>query len=418
MSSPRYGSISARTECNHCGAPLPLNAPAREVTCAQCMGTVAVSPKIWGMLLVDLDEQYETLGEGQGRTVNALLDGRKVVYDIKREMPRCEKCSAPFQVAMWQVGTSRNIACTQCGDPASTEPAPPWLGQVAPNARQLYLVDPDPRLAASSPVPLSPAAAPRPVALACPSCGAGLEFTADHPRITPCRFCGVDVYLPDQVWRRLHPVKVVTPFYVRFEGPTQKDRRRAEEAEKARREQAQLLEQARLDAEAAEQHERQVQAARRVAWRVALMFAACAAALVGWVWMPGLAPQGYAAGPLWTPGVVLLAVVTAVVMLIAVFLGSRVIQLRCQQGFDYMIFVTWFWLPFSLLFPFLGAFFALARTVILFRGKFAAATISSGSSSTSYGAMDIGDAGYPAAFVFLIIALAQPLLCLAAGMSF
>lgn len=420
MSSPRYGSLSARTECNHCGAPLPLNAPTLEVTCAQCMGRVAVPAETWGSMLGDLDEQIDELAEGQGRTVNALVSGQKLVYDIKREMPHCEKCNAPLQIAMWPVGTSRNFACTQCGDPASTQPAPPWLGQAAPNARQLYLVDPDPQLAASSPVPLSPAQAPRPVALACPSCGAGLHITVDHPRIMPCSYCGADVYLPDDLWRRLHPVKVVMPFYVRFEGPTQKDLQRAQEAEHKRQAQAQMVEQAHEDALRSEQLQRQIRATRRVAWTVALLFAASAAALVGWTWMPRLASYGFdlgGAGALWLPGVVLLGVVTAITMLLAVFYGSRVIQLRCQQGFDYMLFVTWFWLPFALAFPFLGAFFALARTFILFRGKFAAATISSGSSRSSYGPMDIGNAGYPAAFVFLVIAVAQPLMFLASGMQ-
>ena len=229
------------------------------------------------------------------------------------------------------------------------------------------------------------------------------------------------MYLPDAVWRKLHPVKVVTPFYVRFEGLTQQERQQAQEAEHQRQLQAQMLAQAHEAAVEAEQLERKIHVARRVAWIVALLFAASAAALIGWTWMPRLASQGVdlgSAGPLWTPGEVLLGVVTAVTMLLAVFHGSRVIQLRCQQGFDYMLFVTWFWLPFALGFPFLGALFALARTVILFRGKFAAATITSGGSRSSYDAMDIGDAGYPAAFVFLVIAVAQPLMYLASGISF
>ncbi len=421
MSSPRYGSLSARTECNHCGAPLPLNVPALETSCAQCMGKVIVPDATWGAMLTDLDEQLEELGEGQGRTVNALISGQKLVYNIKREMPRCEKCHAPLEIARWPVGASRNFACTECGDPASTEPAPAWLVKTAPNARQLYLVQPDPRLSASSLVPLSPADAPRPVALTCPSCGAGLRISVDHPRITPCSYCGTDVYLPDEVWRRLHPVKVVTPFYVRFEGQTQKERERALQAENARWAQAEAAKEARLAEVRDQEHEQEVLAAGRTAWRVALLFAASAAALVGWVWMPWLAPGGGdlgVTGALRVPGIVLLGIVAGITMLAAVYYGSRVIQLRCEQGFDYMLFVTWFWLPFSLAFPFLGALFALARTLILFRGKFGAATITSGSSTSSYDAMDIGKAGHPAAFVFLVIAVAQPLLCLAIGIGF
>jgi hypothetical protein len=243
MTSPRYGSLSARTECNHCGAPLPLNAPVLEVSCAQCSGQVSVPAETWGVMLRDLDDHI-VLPEGEGRTANTVIGGQKLVYEIKREVPYCEKCGTAFEIADVPVGTSRNIACTQCGDPASTEPVPPWLGQAAPNARQLYRVDPDPRLEGSNRIALSPPPAARPIALTCPSCGAGLRITVENPRLTSCEFCSADVYLPDAVWHKLHPVKVVTPFYVRFEGQTQRERRWLEEAERAERRQAEEAERA------------------------------------------------------------------------------------------------------------------------------------------------------------------------------
>jgi hypothetical protein len=247
MTSPRYGSLAARTECNHCGAPLPLDAPALEVTCAQCSGRVSVPAETWGAMLTELDEQIDQLGEGQGRTANTVIGGQKLVYEIKREMPHCEKCGTALEIAAWRVGTSRNLACTQCGDPASTEPAPSWLSQTAPNARQLYRVDPAPGLGGSSGVALPLPAAPQPIALACPSCGAGLHITVENPRLTPCEFCGADVYLPDPVWHQLHPVKVVTPFYVRFEGQTHGERRQLEEAERAKLKEREEAERAKLE---------------------------------------------------------------------------------------------------------------------------------------------------------------------------
>ena len=242
MTSPRYGSLAVRTECNHCGAPLPFDAPALEVSCAQCSGQVSVPAETWGAMLTELDDQIDQLGEGQGRTANTVIGGQKLVYEIKREMPHCEKCGTRLEIAAWPVGTSRNLACTQCGDPASTEPAPSWLGQVAPNARQLYRVDPAPGLGGSSGGALPLPAAPQPIALACPSCGAGLHITVENPRLTPCEFCRADVYLPDAVWQKLHPVKVVTPFYLRFEGETQRERRQAEQAEHATRRQTEQAE--------------------------------------------------------------------------------------------------------------------------------------------------------------------------------
>ena len=102
-----------------------------------------MSASLWGRMLGELDEAIDELAEGQGRTVNTVMDAQKLVYEIKRELPHCEKCSAPLEIAAFPVGTSQNFACTGCGDPASTEPVPSWLAQVTPNARQLYRVDPD-----------------------------------------------------------------------------------------------------------------------------------------------------------------------------------------------------------------------------------------------------------------------------------
>ncbi len=247
MTSPRYGSLSVRTECKHCGAPLPLDAPALEVSCTQCSGRVSVPAETWGAMLTDLDDQIDLLAEGQGRVTNEVIEAQKIVYELKREMPRCEKCGTPLEVAAWPVGTSQNFCCTGCGDPASTEPVPPWLGQTAPSAKQLYRIDPDLHLGGANGVALPVPSAPKPVALACPSCGAGLRISADHPRLTPCEHCGADVYLPDAVWHQLHPVRVVRPFYVRFEGVTRRERRQREKAERNKREGVEWAERAKRE---------------------------------------------------------------------------------------------------------------------------------------------------------------------------
>lgn len=60
--------------------------------------------------------------------------------------------------------------------------------------------------------------------------------------------------------------------------------------------------------------------------------------------------------------------------------------------------------------PVIGTIFALVRVVILARGSFGAATISSGSSSTSYRAIRLPSGeGHPAALFFLVVAVCWPL---------
>jgi hypothetical protein len=52
--------------------------------------------------------------------------------------------------------------------------------------------------------------------MACMGCGAALGITVESPRITTCEYCQVENFLPDPLWRRLHPVKKRVPWYVRY----------------------------------------------------------------------------------------------------------------------------------------------------------------------------------------------------------
>jgi DNA-directed RNA polymerase subunit RPC12/RpoP len=57
----------------------------------------------------------------------------------------------------------------------------------------------------------------RPVLFSCARCGANLEVTADTKRILTCSYCDSDLFLPDALWRALHPVQKRRPFWVRFD---------------------------------------------------------------------------------------------------------------------------------------------------------------------------------------------------------
>ena len=82
---------------------------------------------------------------------------------------------------------------------------PAWLSAVVPAARTLHV-------AAAPPAP--PAA--RPISFACPDCGAGLKIDHAAPRVLACAYCAADLYLPDALWRTLHPARPRRPFWVTF----------------------------------------------------------------------------------------------------------------------------------------------------------------------------------------------------------
>jgi predicted RNA-binding Zn-ribbon protein involved in translation (DUF1610 family) len=93
-----------------------------------------------------------------------------------------------------------------------TFPTPPWLQELHPKAVQLFNAARDETVLAA-PV-TSPAN--RPVSFGCPDCGANLKITMESPRILECQFCKTDLFLPDPLWRALHPVRKRATWYVAF----------------------------------------------------------------------------------------------------------------------------------------------------------------------------------------------------------
>ena len=405
----RWGRILARSTCSSCGQPLPLPWLTDRIACPYCHTDQVLPQRLWQGLLRELDEHSD---RGDPREATATEGARTVVYTLGPGVPRCERCDAPYPVAALHPDEPRNFACVQCGDPASAAPVPPWIrGPVGP-ARQVVAVLPRPELPGGGAAALSPADEPRPVAMACPSCGGGLQITAASARLLGCRYCGSDVYIPDDLWRRLHPVKKVEPFYVGFAGPSlwrrrvDAERRAAEE----RHERA-LEDERRRAAEAEAAHRARLAAAAAAgarAWRAALLFAALllGAGAVVWTTPAGALEPGLIAGGALT--VVVSALVTCAYV-------TRPIALATGHPGEWQLFATWFWVPFALLMPMVGSLMAAIRALILLRGRFGAARIASGSTARDYPATALHHGeGRPAALFFLLLAVAWPLLATAA----
>ncbi len=158
----------------------------------------------------------------------------------------------------------------------------------------------------------------------------------------------------------MHPIKKNQPFFLRFEGLSswrqqQQDAARREH-EHQETQQAYLrkqAEQAQFEAAARVQRTR---AATWVGWLCALGFAAMLGlcALASW----GCAAMRVSlSAPLLAP----VAVVLLIALAVATLMVNRPIQIATQRDQTWLVFVTWFWLPFVLLMPGVGQVMALVR---------------------------------------------------------
>ncbi len=240
-SSPRYCSIKLLDKCPHCGSGLPVNGLLGTVLCGNCQKETNLKARYWKAVLEDPDNDY--LEGGGSYSLNFETDVR-----WKAERPRCVQCGEELPVDDVPVGSTDDVRCLSCGRGNTTYPAPGWLSDSLPSARQVYCGERP--SADQGPGELEVDDGAKPVVLSCPQCKGALKVTSRSDRLVPCEYCGSDVYLPDDLWKRLHPVKTSSTWYIRYEGRSQdqieREQERAEQDERRQRDEETFQEKERI----------------------------------------------------------------------------------------------------------------------------------------------------------------------------
>ncbi len=200
---PRICSYTVKVDCPLCSNPIMLNGPMLSTTCAYCLSEVKIPKKFWGYVLRVKDS-----------TTYSHLSGFRDV-EIKSYLTpvRCSSCGAPLDVSGISTGSIHPITCSQCHAPNSTFPAPGWMKRMrkySGNADQIFCAD------TADADTNKPHEESKPVLFACMQCGGSLKITHEMPRVMSCPYCGASQYLPDELWRALHPAKKKKEWFVRW----------------------------------------------------------------------------------------------------------------------------------------------------------------------------------------------------------
>lgn len=206
----RYIAVEILDKCPHCGAGQPMNGPLDEVVCLSCNKSCHPKPAYWESVLEDLIADYQT--GGGSFSLNFQINVR-----WKAGRPACVKCKAELPADEVPSGATDDIRCPSCGAANTTYPAPQWMKSVLPSFGQVFCAD---RISTGGGAIDTDGA--RPVVLSCPACAGSLKVTGISDRTVTCQYCNSDVYLPDDLWTRLHPVKTATTWYFRLEGLSKK----------------------------------------------------------------------------------------------------------------------------------------------------------------------------------------------------
>lgn len=229
---PRYGCFEIRTSCDNCGQPVPINGPFRRIICSNCFQTAHIPADTLAGFFSDFEEEYADYDVGEGAGGTLMGGGGTFEYKYWRLEPRCNSCKAPLPKPGFE--TDETISCPKCGAAHEVYPAPQWLQELVPSVRQCFTAERE-LPEGSRPEAKVDEEAAKPVVMSCPQCGGALKVTALSERILTCEYCEVDVYVPDAIWTRLHPVKTTVEWFLVFEGKPPKEleaeRRRKDESE-------------------------------------------------------------------------------------------------------------------------------------------------------------------------------------------
>jgi Zn finger protein HypA/HybF involved in hydrogenase expression len=212
---PRFASFKIRTECPECAHPVPLNEPQLEVHCSTCLSDFKLAPSVWGKIFEHFEKNHlRLMSSDTHREFD--FQGRKVILDMEIKTPACEKCHKQFPAELITTNIDSTFNCPSCGDSATIFSSPEWLHQYCNTASKIISTDEIHR--DQKGIPLKPEDDEVAIALACPQCGGALKIDSKSERLYPCDFCKMEIYLPDAIWKKLHPVKKMKDFYVRFNG--------------------------------------------------------------------------------------------------------------------------------------------------------------------------------------------------------
>jgi Zn finger protein HypA/HybF involved in hydrogenase expression len=205
----RSVTVTLSVKCEHCSTPVPINGPTQRIHCRSCQHDSTI------------DDLHEHLALASTRMRQ--LGSRYDIRYASEAKPKCRQCDQVVDITeqLGQTELRTMIPCSQCGTGLPTYPAPEWLRAQLPAIRQVFGGDPEPGSEAGLALDVESERAPKPIAMTCPQCAGALMITAADERMIECRYCTTSVFLPDELWRRLHPVKTMSAWTVSYAGELQ-----------------------------------------------------------------------------------------------------------------------------------------------------------------------------------------------------
>lgn len=204
-----------KTTCKHCSSPIMINAFTDKILCPSCNKYNNFSQENLKNLLEDALKEAPDFKPGEGQP-STIMQGEYTYHlTYGRQDPRCGKCKTPLDMTKLEEYTAAGKAiCSKCSNEIFVRKPSELVSSCFMQVK--YLAGEDDDQLKFNPEPGKVPAASKPVLFTCPSCAGNLEIDGSD-RMISCKFCNSQIYLPDDLWFRLHPAKEVSRWYIVIE---------------------------------------------------------------------------------------------------------------------------------------------------------------------------------------------------------
>lgn len=204
--------VEIETNCKNCGNPLMLNALSDKILCQSCQKYADFPYESWkSMILESPLTDFSEINEGEGQAQTNMTGEYTFRMKYGRQQPRCRKCKTNIDLAKIDEYANAGFAkCSNCPEEISVRKVPAEISALFDTVK--YLIGEDRNLIGAGKNEEIQNTS-KPVLFTCPSCAGNLEIDGKERTVT-CKYCGSEIYLPDDLWLKLHPVKTVTRWYL------------------------------------------------------------------------------------------------------------------------------------------------------------------------------------------------------------
>lgn len=200
-----------KSTCKSCGNPLAINALANDIYCDACNFKNTISEDIWKSILSDNIKEARSFKEGEGQNSKTFTGEFEFSLLYGKQKARCVKCKTTIPENIFDSFSGNEYTCVKCNNIISIRKPDDFISKIIPAAT--FVAGEDINQFNTHVNGIKKPENIKPILFNCPSCAANLEVDGSNRMIT-CKFCNSKIYLPDDLWHELHPVKTVERWYV------------------------------------------------------------------------------------------------------------------------------------------------------------------------------------------------------------